>query len=212
MIDMIANYSVLIVIAGIFLYFVFKYLKLDYKKKSEKKIKNIDLSKHDFFSKMKYHLDYTVPRMDMKSNAKNFYFKKMIGAMVVIWIEKMYEFIAIKDFFDCKDFEISVTKIFVQGMQNYQEEWERIGIPYLVISKLDRWQSPRIKLIKSDINAISHSIIYSSFKERKAAILQLFSISLELMLLDSEATLQELNSKIEKIYQEDINGFKNNVL
>lgn len=76
------------------------------------------------------------------------------------------------------------------------EEWKEDGIPSIVISKFQEWNSSRIAYITLTINDISSSQVVDSAVEKQYMALNLYSGIIYLTFIDAEKTLVNLNGDL----------------
>lgn len=88
--------------------------------------------------------------------------------------------------------EAMVTEVLEQTMR----DWEEDGIPLVVITKFQEWNSKRIAYLNLSLNDIDSSQVIDNVVEKQYMALNLYSGIVYLTFVDAEKTLSTLNGSL----------------
>ena len=88
--------------------------------------------------------------------------------------------------------EAMITEVLEQTMH----DWEEDGIPIVVITKFQEWNSKRIAYLNLSLNDIDSSQVIDSAVEKQYMALNLYSGIVYLTFVDAEKTLSTLNGSL----------------
>jgi len=158
---------------------------------------------HCFFDKIKYERHIHLKNIKLKYKKKECpvrtkLFVDMLDIKFLNWKKYTKEFIvACLAKKPSSDELRSMSSASIQNIiEDYQENWKRIGVPQIVISKFNSWHSKRVLLLIEAISSICTSDSYSSLKEKLNAILEIHKVLIVITILDVEHTLGSLNGAL----------------
>lgn len=88
--------------------------------------------------------------------------------------------------------EAMITEVLEQTMH----DWEEDGIPIVVITKFQEWNSKRIAYLNLSLNDIDSSQVIDNVVEKQYMALNLYSGIVYLTFVDAEKTLSTLNGSL----------------
>ena len=88
--------------------------------------------------------------------------------------------------------EAMITEVLEQTMH----DWEEDGIPIVVITKFQEWNSKRIAYLNLSLNDIDSSQVIDNAVEKQYMALNLYSGIVYLTFVDAEKTLSTLNGSL----------------
>lgn len=102
--------------------------------------------------------------------------------------------------------EAMITEVLEQTMH----DWEEDGIPIVVITKFQEWNSKRIAYLNLSLNDIDSSQVIDNVVEKQYMALNLYSGIVYLTFVDAEKTLSTLNGSLTGQYYkgEQIEGLR----
>ena len=200
----IEQYGFMTVFAGATLFLLIKFGLLKYKKIAQDYIEGdvADPINHIFFQKIDYLITYKIPQITLKYKDKECFgrtliFQEMLKTKFVVW-KSYIKTICEKDWKQMSNDEIRTTflKALVELVHDYETQWEKDGIPKIVITKFHKWHDNHAQMLMESIENISRGTSFGSKKEIMNAILEVNNTMLILTILDAEKTLGEMDGEL----------------
>ena len=180
------------------IYFSVKYINQTF----FRKFKKIKLNEHPIFPTLDTLCKTRIPNLKLGTAGRTLVFKDMLVSKNSIWKNVSIETIEDNSYVSNADFYNKNIKRLNDGVIACEKAWQDLGIPQIVIDKFNEWHINRVKLITEDITMIAYSNFYHEYEEKKLAILDLYSLSLVMTVLDAERTLMHLNGALTgKVYK-----------
>lgn len=204
--DTIKTYGIGTTIGLVLLYGLKEYfwsaVSLTWNKVFSKK-KTADLNKHPAFHQMENYIAVKIPGMIFEDHGRNEVFKDMLTIMFRSYIVMMRKIIIVS--FDTKgdptftsndDFTQKLSQYGVQAITEYENEWRKIDVPLICITKFNEWHSNKRDILFTDIQTIANSPFHETYNEKLAAFFDLTFMVLNISILDAEYILKSLNGEL----------------
>lgn len=178
------------------------------------KKKSADLNKHPAFHQMENYIVVKIPGMVFEDHGRNEVFKDMLTIMFRSYIDMMRKVII--ESFDKRgetlftsndDFTQKLSQYGVQAITEYENQWRKIDVPLICITKFNEWHSNKRDILFTDIQTIANSPFHETYNEKLAAFFDLTFMVLNISILDAEYILKSLNGELSgQIYKGIIIG------
>lgn len=163
------------------------------------KLKNSELKSHPFFTRMRYHLQITIPNIKIENSKK----KKMIITFLKIKFETWYDayyadIINNSNKFNRREDRVPLC---LYCVKQYEEKIREKGIPEIFIRKFSEWHKHHVDIAVDGIENIWQNDFYSSIEEKKAAELDLLLAAFAYTIVDVQKTLNDFNGELDEILE-----------
>lgn len=199
--NLINDYWFWFVLAGIFLYFIVRFTNLWTSILKRKLIDNNydyiekNLTRHDFFSQMDYHINIRIPSLPIINKFKKKVFTDFLIIKYSAFRDAIYSFVERQDLEILSKDQLSseFKKLFNDTVKLYNIKAQQEWIPQLVIDKFMIWHKSTIEKTSKEIWEFCQSDFFYSNTSRISAILTVYNIDFYNTIIDAEKTLKDIN-------------------
>jgi len=196
MIHIIAENGVLVVIAGMVLYFAWKFgnlylSRLDVAKETR-------LIHHGLFAYIEQCYKLGIETLRIENPLKSRIYKIMMKVKMRVISDKCKDFILSNDGekWSSKELKTKNMELLTGIVEAYESEWRKIGIPEFIIEIFRRWHMPRIQGVLDAVEHICESDYYTNNTMKQASVLFAYYNGVHIAMIDAHASFNELNGHV----------------
>jgi len=197
-IKLIAENGVLIVIAGMVLYFAWKFgnmylSKLDVAKETK-------LINHELFMYIQNCYAFGINTLHIENKNKALLFKVMMKVKMHVISDKCMKFILSVDGekLSAKELKSKNIQLLTDIVEGYENEWRKIGIAEFIIEDFRKWHMPRIQGVLDSVEHICDSQYYASNTSKQASIFYTYYNGVHIAMIDAHASFNDMNGHAEE--------------
>jgi len=195
-IKLIAENGVLIVIAGMVLYFAWKFGNI-YLSKLEV-AKETNLINHGLFPYIEQCYKLGIENFKIENPLKSRIYKIMMKVKMKVIGDKCKEFIRNNagEKWSAKELKNKNMELLTSIVETYENEWRKIGIPDFIIEIFRKWHMPRIQGVVDAVEHICESDYYTTNTMKQASVLFAYYNGVHIAMIDAHASFNELNGHV----------------
>lgn len=196
LINQIAEKGVLVVIAGMVLYFAYKFINI-YLKKIEVKVET-NLKNHGLFNYLKNSLEHHIDTIEL-SDDKKILFSVLLKVKFESFIGLFYELIDNDINYWNKDkLERKNIDLLNKATKSYEDKLNMLGFPDLVLDKFKTWHYPHVQGVLDGVRSTCNSDYFPTNIARQASIFYAYYSGFHMTIIDAHKTLKSLNGELAK--------------
>lgn len=184
-------------------YNIWKDRNIDRREKEDKSLKD-ELSNHQFFSNLTYKINNEIPTLDFNGKetpVRQKMFRDLLELKLIV-LRKVVENIITTDMGNMTPSQWAsfINHEMQQGETRLRELSLEKGMSPILINKFMVWRKKTNELLKSYINDLAISPVYSTNVARTNTLLYLLNLKLITLIGDAERTLIDLNGEISGMF------------
>jgi hypothetical protein len=154
---------------------------------------------HHIFPDLEMIVNTTIRNVSFGTDGRNELFRVMLSIKYQTFIDlfrPIYDkYIEVEEV-GADDFYNEHISFAQKLTSTYEREWQRQGIPQIVIDKFNEWHSPRVMMGIEDMRGIANSTFHDTGTKKTYAVSDLYSHIMKMALMDGEKALKTLNGQI----------------
>jgi len=193
-VKLVLDNGVLVVIAGMVLYFGFKLADIFIRRLEGGKETN--LQAHPLFSYLDSSLTRYIDTIEFSSKDKKVFLHILLKEKFTTFSRNFREFLR-KDLEKLSKDELETENINIlnKATKEYEDALEKMGYPKILLDKFKIWHEPHVRGVVDGIIAISSSNYYNDNITRQASIFYSYFTGFHSTIVDAKNTLNALNGE-----------------